>query len=170
MKDPLYFKPELLASKGQRFANLIVDLIFRVVLMFLFGLVAGFLALFGSDGLLVWITEIGTLGEQILGWTLMLIYYTVMEATTQRTIGKYISGTKVVMEDGSKPTIGTVLLRSLCRLIPFEAFSFFGDPSRGWHDTITNTYVIDVNRYKHAEMLENSFNEIGSDINNQYNG
>ncbi len=32
------------------------------------------------------------------------------------------------------------LLRSLCRLIPFEAFSYFG--GNLWHDKLTKTIVI----------------------------
>jgi len=51
-------------------------------------------------------------------------------------------GTIVVDERGNKISFGKAALRSLCRIIPFEAFSFLGEEGRGWHDTITNTYVI----------------------------
>jgi hypothetical protein len=36
-------------------------------------------------------------------------------------------------------TFKDALLRSLCRLIPFEVFSGFGVP---WHDSLTNTMVV----------------------------
>jgi uncharacterized RDD family membrane protein YckC len=54
--------------------------------------------------------------------------------------GKLLSGTVVVNEAGGKPTIGQVFARTLCRFIPFEAFSFLG--KRGWHDSIPKTHVV----------------------------
>jgi hypothetical protein len=42
--------------------------------------------------------------------------------------------------DGSKPGLRTILLRTLCRFIPFEPFSFFGE--RGWHDGLSDTLVV----------------------------
>jgi hypothetical protein len=38
----------------------------------------------------------------------------------------------------------TVLLRTLCRIVPFEPFSAFG--GHPWHDKWTRTYVIDVKK------------------------
>ena len=65
-----------------------------------------------------------------------------------RTIAKYITQTKVVMEDGTTPKASDIVLRSLCRLIPFNVFSFLGAEGRGWHDSISNTYVVDVVKFK----------------------
>jgi len=74
------------------------------------------------------------------------MYYTILEATTGKTIGKMITGTKVTNDDFSKPSLGSAFKRSLCRLIPFEPLSFFGSSSpSGWHDTITDTWVVDEN-------------------------
>ncbi|AWH84696.1 RDD family protein [Flavobacterium album] len=165
MKDPLYYRTDLLATKGQRLANLIIDFIFRFVLIFAFGMLAGLLTAVGYDGLYIWIQNPGTWSEYLIEWGLLVVYYLLMEMTTQRTIGKLITGTKVVMEDGSKPPAGTIALRTLCRLIPFDAFSFLGD--RGWHDSITHTYVVDVKKYNAAKHLEDSFAEIGSEIKYQ---
>ncbi len=164
MKDPLHYRPDLLASKGQRFANFIIDLIFRMALVFAFGLLAGALTYAGYDGMYLWIQNMDRFSEYLLEWGLLAIYYLFMEMITQRTIGKLITNTKVVMEDGSTPPAGVIALRTLCRLIPFDAFSFFGDPARGWHDSLSHTYVIDVKKYEHAVKLENSFSEIGDEL------
>ena len=43
-------------------------------------------------------------------------------------------------ENGTKPRFGQVIGRTLCRFVPFEAFSFFGE--RGWHDKIPKTRVV----------------------------
>ena len=72
-------------------------------------------------------------------------------------LGKFVTGTMVLMEDGSKPTFKDIFIRSLCRLIPFEAFSFLGAEGRGWHDSMSDTYVVDVK--KHQAKL-NSQSEI----------
>ena len=78
----------------------------------------------------------------MLGIPIALAYYLVSEATTARTLGKLVTGTKVVNEHGGKPTFGQYLGRTFARFIPFEAFSFFGTPTRGWHDSLPRTYVI----------------------------
>ena len=68
-------------------------------------------------------------------------YYTVFEATTKgRTLGKFITGTQAVREDGSNITWKDAFIRSLCRLVPFEPFSTFG--VLPWHDSWSKTIVI----------------------------
>jgi uncharacterized RDD family membrane protein YckC len=43
-----------------------------------------------------------------------------------RTIGKLITGTKAVNEDGTEMSPKTIVIRSLIRMIPFELFSALG--------------------------------------------
>lgn len=51
-----------------------------------------------------------------------------METLTKgRSIGKFITGTQVVTLDGETPTANVFLKRSFCRIIPLNAFSFFGE-------------------------------------------
>ena len=70
-----------------------------------------------------------------------LVYYTICEkAFKGYTLGKLISGTRAIREDGKELTFKDALLRSLSRLVPFEIFSVFGD--RPWHDAWTKTMVI----------------------------
>lgn len=158
-----YVNNDLLVSPGKRFANYVVDTIVFYILIFIIAAFAGFLAGFlGIDGLLIWISNMGPGEELLFNLVILYMYPTIMEILTQRTLGKYITGTKVVMEDGSKPDLGTILLRSLCRFIPFDVFSFFGEKSRGWHDSLSKTYVVDAKMFDEAIMLKNSFEEIGN--------
>jgi uncharacterized RDD family membrane protein YckC len=60
-----------------------------------------------------------------------------------KSIGKLITGTKAVNEDGSDISFGKAFARGFSRAVPFDAFSALGDPSYPWHDKWTNTYVID---------------------------
>ena len=84
-----------------------------------------------------------------------------MESIFSKSIGKFITRTMVVFEDGSKPDSGTILRRTLCRIIPFDNLSFLGTPSRGWHDSITNTYVVRKDDFERSKELFYAFEEIG---------
>ncbi len=79
----------------------------------------------------------------LFSFLLYPLYYIFFEGIWQRTPGKWASGTKVVMLDGSKPGIGRIIGRSFARYIPFEVFSYlFGRYPYGWHDAITKTTVV----------------------------
>jgi uncharacterized RDD family membrane protein YckC len=69
-------------------------------------------------------------------------FYILFEATTSRSPAKFLTGTIVVNENGGKPTFGQIVGRSFARIIPFEIFSFLGKSARGWHDTLSHTYVV----------------------------
>jgi lipoprotein-releasing system ATP-binding protein len=73
-----------------------------------------------------------------------LVYYTLMEGFTGRSLAKFITGTKVMMEsDYSKPKFLNALFRSLARLIPLEPFSFLAKRPVGLHDIIGSSVVAD---------------------------
>jgi lipoprotein-releasing system ATP-binding protein len=73
-----------------------------------------------------------------------LLYYAVMEGFTGRTVAKFITRTKVMMEsDYSRPGFLNALFRSLARLIPLEPFSFLSKRPVGLHDIIGSTIVAD---------------------------
>jgi len=155
--------PDVLATKGTRFANLIIDYIMQIVLGAIIGIVIGIASeLTGSYGLYEIIIESeSTLSDYIFGAIILLIYFNVIETLTGRSIGKYITKTKVVLYDGSKPTFNEILVRSLCRLIPFEQFSFLGDDGKGWHDSISKTYVVDIVKFEAKKDAIEGLEEIG---------
>ena len=124
------------ASLGLRFANLIVDRIVTMVLAGGVGLVIGLVAPSDAE------EPVSTLVSFGIAMVVILGYYAVMEAAFGRTVGKFVTGTKVITSDGGKPTPGQSVLRTLCRLIPFEPFSFLGSANRGWHDSLTKTWVV----------------------------
>lgn len=148
----------VLAAKSKRFGNFVIDLIFRYVLVFILSFIA---AIIDPEGFTAWIGSLTRLEDIMYSLILMIVYFIVTESIFQRTVGKLITGTKVVMADGSKPGFGTIILRTLCRLIPFEAFSFIGDNAYGWHDNFSNTYVVDIKLYNEALSRESSFDDIG---------
>lgn len=163
MSNSTYVLDEtLLASTGARFLNYIIDLIFFAIILIAIGVLIGILtALFGLTELGLWVDNLGDLGWNIIVIVISVVYYTIMEGLFGRSVGKFITGTIVVDENGEKPTFGTAFRRSLCRLIPFDALTFLGG-SRGWHDSISGTYVVNKKGLEENIKTFHEFNLIGA--------
>lgn len=133
------------ASSGKRFANYLIDLVVFYLILFVFGIV---LALLSPAS----INDIDSFSnssflDEVLSLLLYGMYMFLIELIGKgRSVGKFITGTKAVNEDGSAISAKTALLRGLSRTVPFEVFSALGSPSYPWHDKWTHTYVIDVKR------------------------
>ena len=80
--------------------------------------------------------------SQIINITLSLVYYSLFEYFLQQTPSKFITKSIVVTREGKRPSFKTIIVRTLVRLIPFDAFSFLFSDKTGWHDNWTDTYVI----------------------------
>jgi len=132
----------LVASKGQRFTNYIIDLICTLIFVVVFSFILGIvLALVAPSALSVFEGD-NKLLEYLIGFIAGTIYYSMLEGISGQSIGKAITKTKVVTETGEKPDFATILLRSVYRYIPFEAFSFLGSEPIGWHDSLSKTRVV----------------------------
>ncbi|HSI91432.1 MAG TPA: RDD family protein [Adhaeribacter sp.] len=74
-------------------------------------------------------------------YPLQFAYYFGTEFFFGRTLAKMITNCYVTTEFNEKPGVGAILIRTLCRFIPFEYFSFLGT-GVGWHDKFSKTYVV----------------------------
>jgi uncharacterized RDD family membrane protein YckC len=133
--DQTYNPAEFTADAGNRFANLIVDTIAFYILYFILALVFGLTSSDYTD-----VSEAVT--STLFSWLCYFLYYFILETVTGKTLGKMITRTKVVDVNGQKPGTSAIALRTLSRLVPFEPFSFFGNPPRGWHDRWSKTWVV----------------------------
>ncbi len=86
----------------------------------------------------------------VIGIAIALGYYILLEGMSGKTIGKLMTGTRVVDMHGEKPGFRRIVKRSIARLIPFEAFSFLGNANRGWHDSLSDTYVVKSQEFYHS--------------------
>jgi uncharacterized RDD family membrane protein YckC len=81
----------------------------------------------------------------LIGYLMLAVgffgYYVIMETKYQKTIGKYITKTKVVNKNGTKPEVGDIVRRTFCRLIPFDRISFLFT-ANGFHDRLSDTTII----------------------------
>ena len=133
-----------MASQGKRFLNHLLDTVFILIFISMFALIIGITLAIVAPSTVSNIDADNQLLRYLISFMATIMYYICFEAATGRSIAKYITKTKVVTEVGEKPNLKAILIRTLCRFIPFEPFSFlFGDGS-GWHDTISNTTVINA--------------------------
>ena len=118
-------------GKGTRFVNALVD---GIILAVVSSIISRMLvSVMGAGG--------ATLGFPI-SLALQFCYYYFQEVGSYQTLGKRLTGTRVVMADGSAPTPEAIRTRNLWRLIPLiDALSFlFSDI--GWHDKYSDTRVV----------------------------
>jgi uncharacterized RDD family membrane protein YckC len=134
----------VIASQAKRLVNYFIDILFFYLLCLILGGILGIIGTMGSPSAISLLNDDKDWRLSLIAIILLFIYYVLMEGSTGRTIGKYITKTKVVNEKGEIPGFKTIFLRSLCRFIPFEAFSFLGQNSLGWHDTISKTKVVGI--------------------------
>ena len=121
-------------SSGTRFIHFIVDTIAFFILTMIFAFV---LSLFINPTDQSIITLIGYL----MLATGYFGYYVFMETKFQKTIGKFMTKTKVVNKNGTIPKGGDILRRTFCRLIPFDRVSYLFTQN-GFHDRLSETIVI----------------------------
>lgn len=132
--DPLQY----LASPGKRLANFFLD---RVGLyLLLAGMIFFVDAVFMSSK---------SPNFESIGAVLFLIsipcYWIIPEYLFGKSFAKFMTKTKVVTKTGNKPNLQTIIIRTFCRFIPFEAFSFLGNKAIGWHDSLPGTLVVQSN-------------------------
>ena len=121
-------------GSGIRFSNFFIDsiawMILTAIVFFLIGLIS---ETFTQREL--------TLISYVLIFAVFIAYYAIMEIKFQKTVGKFITNTKVVNIDGSKPQNSDIIMRTFCRLIPFDRISFLF-VKNGIHDFLSKTTVI----------------------------
>ena len=155
---------KLLVSGGQRFLNYLLDMVFVFISIIVLGFFLAFFAtIFGFEGLLLWLDNVSDLEGRLVFIVVTIFYYTLTEGLFGRSLAKLITGTIVVDENGLKPSLGTIFKRSLCRLIPFDGLSFLGSSARGWHDSISDTYVVNKKALEEEMKIFHEFNLIGAE-------
>lgn len=128
--------PELLkVGRRMRLLHFLIDMLFLYFIAYCSGYILVFI--FGPSKALKIVEH-----TYLYGGSLAFIVYFSQEFIFGKTLGKLFTGTRVVDSLGNKPDIVKLIIRNASRLIPLEAFSFLGSNKRGWHDTISDTFVI----------------------------
>jgi uncharacterized RDD family membrane protein YckC len=145
---------DLLASRGQRLSNFILDLAIEYVIWISVGAtIAIFADVANSAFLKTWISSMGVLDKGLSFAVIAGFYYYLTELYFSRSLAKFLTQTYVIMKDGSKPKYKCILKRTLCRFIPFEAFSFLSGEAGGWHDSMSETYVVKKHEFEKQKRI-----------------
>ena len=114
-----------------RFLHFVIDTFAWLVVASLIGFLLNPLLIDSNQNILVYLI----LAVSFFG------YYVFMETSYQKTLGKFITKTKVITTDGKKPSTADITRRTACRLIPFDRVSYFLS-SNGFHDKLSDTTVV----------------------------
>lgn len=127
-----------IASQHLRFLNYLIDHYIVTIVTVALSLIGIFLYAPTTNPFIDRITSL------VVGVTILLVYYAVFEGIWGKTPAKFITKTAVRTKTGEKPSVEVVFVRSICRIIPFDMFSFlFSWYPVGWHDKFSGTVVID---------------------------
>lgn len=140
------------ATTGQRLANHLIDFIVFLVCICLIAIIStAALNEQARDAVAFFAIYFG-----------FIVYYLVFESVWQRTPGKWLTGTKVVLTNGERPKFIQILGRTVARYIPFDALSYLANPV-GWHDSLSGTLVVptkysveDVRKIDHGSKKNGS--------------
>lgn len=153
------------AEKILRFFNFIIDFTLTYIMVILFYSFCVFIYSIVQGG--DYIANVESFGEinplldrLITAVMFALIMFFVEKITKGRSLGKFITGTKVIMVDGRIPTNDDLLKRNFSRVIPFDVFSFIG--RIGWHDKWSDTRVVNWKKYEEALRRETELDQLGN--------
>ena len=127
------------AAPGRRLINLLIDLAVltaQAAVLFIIGMLINW-----AVGPFYIPPPIGRIAWQSFMVFNFWLYYFIYEYYCNgSTVGKMLTGTQAVRKDGLPLTAKDAALRSLCRLIPFDALGTL--IHRPLHDSFTNTEVV----------------------------
>lgn len=130
----------IVVGTGVRFGYYLIDVVFLYIFNFILGVILVVTNLYSPT------LEV-TIITNVLSYVIWFMYYSVFESFFKGSLGKLITGYTVIDEYAQSISFPKAMLRTVCRLVPFEAFSCFSE--RGWHDKWSKTYVV-----KKSEQIE----------------
>ena len=122
------------SNSGIRFVNFSIDFLVFLALVLGGSLILDWVLVTSNSDLIM------AVGYGMI-FLIFVGYFFFCEFFFQKTAGKYLTKTIVVTDQGLKPDASTILIRTLCRLIPFDRLSFL-IAKNGFHDRFSKTQVI----------------------------
>lgn len=121
-------------GSGVRFLNFLIDLFAWSILATIIGFLTSFFFQITDQ-------DIQQVFAYIILFGTFIGYHAIMEIKYQKTVGKFITKTKVVKTNGERPINSDIISRTFYRLIPFDRISFLF-VKNGFHDYLSNTKVV----------------------------
>ena len=151
-------RPPVVVSQGVRFGYYFLDVIAVYLIQIIFGIIIGIALLAGRSSISPGVNII----IQLVSLAAWFFYYAIFETYVGGTVGKLICGYTVINNRVERISFGQGMLRTVIRMVPFEAFSCFGE--RGWHDKWAKTYVVKRSEKAELQKLLGTFSEKQEDL------
>ena len=137
-------KKELINNNSANSSLRIINLLIDTTIVFILAIIVAFI-IFPID------RPANNALSYLIGVGVYFLYYAIMEINYKKTVGKFITKTKVVKMNEEEPDNSDIITRTLCRFIPLDKVSFLFTRF-GFHDNFSNTKVISDN-YGNKQML-----------------
>ncbi|MEM1219182.1 MAG: RDD family protein [Bacteroidota bacterium] len=119
------------ASRTKRFLNVVFEIAIMSLLI----------------ELALWINTLVEINFWVEAWIVFVVYggyYILLEYFFGKTVGKFLTKTRVVNSHGNPIRFRIAVLRYLARWLPFEFLSLaLGADAKAWHDSLTHTHEVD---------------------------
>ena len=144
--SPFETAEQPLASKWARFWNFSIDslffLIFYFAMVVIISIVLSFTDEQAANSFANSFEGKHEFLQRLISTLVYALFMTFQETLTKgRSLGKWITKTKVLTEDGETPSTLSFLKRNFSRCVPFELFSALFDLIP-WHDQWSDTRVV----------------------------
>jgi len=128
------------ASTYIRFVNFLIDYISIYCLATCVGIILGYIS--SIEYLFFNSHQFNPFLDYVIFTSTLLIFFSTEYFFNGKSLGKYLTQTRVIHSYKAEITFKTYLLRSLWRLIPLEFFSFMPGLEERFHDQYSDTQVI----------------------------
>jgi len=135
-----HLKEKVQADKYIRLVNFLIDYITIYCLATIVGIFVGYIS--SMEYLFFNSHQYNPFLDYVILTSTLLIYFSTEYFFNGKSLGKFLTQTRVVHNVNAEISFKVYLLRSLWRLIPINLFSFLPIHNDCWHDRYSDTRVI----------------------------
>ena len=128
------------AEKYIRLANFLIDYLSIYCLATLVGIFVGYIS--SSEYLFFNSHQFNPFLDYVIVTSTLFVYFSSEFLFNGKTLGKYLTRTRVVHNLETEISFKVFLLRTLWRMIPIDVFSFLPSHNDCWHDRFSDTLVV----------------------------
>jgi len=135
-----HLKKTTRAEKYLRLANFLIDYLSIYCLATLVGVFVGYIS--SSEYLFFNSHQFNPFLDYVIVTFTLFIYFSTEFFFNGKSLGKYLTKTRVAHNIETEISFKVFLLRTLWRMIPIEIFSFLPFHNDCWHDRFSDTTVV----------------------------
>ncbi len=135
-----HYKNTTKAQTHLRLVNFLIDYLCIYCLATAVGIILGYIS--SVEYLFFNANQFNPFLDYVIFTSTLLGYYSTEYFFNGKSLGKFLTRTRVIHNTELEISFKVYLLRSLWRLIPLEIFSFLPFSKECWHDHFSDTQVV----------------------------